>query len=186
MFFQNFCEVSVLTAPSFWDVSWCSFFRFNLVSNSVFIFFAVCTAFSCSSVTNQLAKEQIKGRDLPLWADTMEKPPCLRENTDPAQSLRYTLSFAIHLRKITGKNQFANEVPSYTNWYSGGVTAFSRRYWETLWAGIATGYRLNCPGIESRCGRDFPHPSRPALGPIQPPAQWVPVLSRVEAAWAWC
>ena len=31
--------------------------------------------------------------------------------------------------------------------------------------GIATRYGLDGPGIESRCGRDFPHPSRPALEP---------------------
>ena len=31
--------------------------------------------------------------------------------------------------------------------------------------GIATHYGLDGPGIESRWGRDFPHPSRPALGP---------------------
>ena len=30
--------------------------------------------------------------------------------------------------------------------------------------GIATRYRLVGPGIESLCGRDFPHLSRPALG----------------------
>ena len=30
---------------------------------------------------------------------------------------------------------------------------------------IATGYGLDGPGIESRWGRDFPHLSRPALGP---------------------
>ena len=30
---------------------------------------------------------------------------------------------------------------------------------------MATGYGLNGPGIESRCRRDFPHLSRPALGP---------------------
>ena len=31
--------------------------------------------------------------------------------------------------------------------------------------GIATRYGLDGPGIESRWGRDFPRPSRPALGP---------------------
>ena len=44
--------------------------------------------------------------------------------------------------------------------------------------GIASGYGLDCPGIESRLGRDFPHPFRTALGPDQPPIQWVLGISR--------
>jgi hypothetical protein len=44
--------------------------------------------------------------------------------------------------------------------------------------GISTRYGLDGPGIESLWGRDFPYLSRPALGPTQPPVQWVPGLSR--------
>ena len=44
--------------------------------------------------------------------------------------------------------------------------------------GTATGYGLDGPGMESRWGRDFPHLSRPVLGPTQSPIKWVPGLSR--------
>jgi hypothetical protein len=44
--------------------------------------------------------------------------------------------------------------------------------------GIATDYRLDGPGIESRWGCNFSHTSRPALGCTHPPVQWVPGLSR--------
>jgi hypothetical protein len=40
--------------------------------------------------------------------------------------------------------------------------------------GIATCYGLDGAGIELRSGRNFPHPSRPALGPTQSPIKWIP------------
>ena len=43
--------------------------------------------------------------------------------------------------------------------------------------GIASRYGLEGPGIESRLRRDFPHLSKPVLGPTQPPVKWVPGLS---------
>jgi hypothetical protein len=52
--------------------------------------------------------------------------------------------------------------------------------------GTASRYGMDGPGIGSRWGPDFPRPSRPVLGPTQPPIQWVPGLfSGGKAAGAW-
>ena len=71
---------------------------------------------------------------------------------------RLTLSFIITL--------LSKEVHDYPLYYN-TVTS----------VGIETDYGLGGPGIESRLGRDFSHTSRQALGPTQPPVQWVPGLS---------
>ena len=58
--------------------------------------------------------------------------------------------------------------------------------WPDSSVGIATGYGLDGPGIESRWWRDFSRLSRPVLGPTQSPVQWVPSPSRGwRAVWAW-
>jgi hypothetical protein len=52
--------------------------------------------------------------------------------------------------------------------------------------GVATCCRLEVPGIKSRSGRDFPHSSRPALGPTRPPVRCVPgFVTGSKAAGAW-
>ena len=43
--------------------------------------------------------------------------------------------------------------------------------------GVATDYRLDGPGSNPG-GDEIFRPFKPALGPTQPPAQWVPGLSR--------
>jgi len=50
---------------------------------------------------------------------------------------------------------------------------------------VATRYGLDGPGIVSRWWRDFPHLSRPALRPTQPPIQWVPGLPGGKSAGSW-
>jgi hypothetical protein len=51
--------------------------------------------------------------------------------------------------------------------------------------GIATRYGLDGPGIESRWGRDFPHPSWSPLGPTHPLYNGYRVFPGVKAAGAW-
>ena len=54
--------------------------------------------------------------------------------------------------------------------------------------GIETRYEMDGAGIETRWRRDLPDPSRPNLGPTQPPAQLVSVLfpgGTTAGAWSW-
>jgi hypothetical protein len=51
--------------------------------------------------------------------------------------------------------------------------------------GIATGYELDGPGIETRWGQDFQHPSRSALGSTQPLYNGYRVIPGGKVAGAW-
>jgi hypothetical protein len=55
-----------------------------------------------------------------------------------------------------------NKKGSFTEW------AFLRVLCKNA-VPVATGYRVDGPGIEFRCRQDSSHPSRPALWPNQPP-----------------
>ena len=49
----------------------------------------------------------------------------------------------------------------------------SKQHWQNIVGrdivvGVATRYGLDGTGIQSRWGRNFPHPSKPPLGPTQP------------------
>jgi len=59
------------------------------------------------------------------------------------------------------ENRLKTRHISLTQWISGPGSVVS----------IGTGYGLDGLGIESRKRQDFPHLSRPALGPTQPPVQ---------------
>jgi hypothetical protein len=88
-----------------------------------------------------------------MTSDTLTTP-CLWLLLSRGRRIRYTASHPISLR-----HTYFNVGP------------------DTV-VGIAIRYELDGKGIESRWGRDFQYPSRPALGPTQPPVQWVPGHSR--------
>ena len=73
-------------------------------------------------------------------------------------------------------NQKAGKEPT-ANIRSQNTYVYVVIYGPSSSVGIANDYGLDGPGIESRWVEIF-CPSRPALGPTQPPAQWVTGLSR--------
>ena len=74
----------------------------------------------------------------------------------------------LHFTSNRNENMFQNQYISLYRYHVGRDSSVGR----------ATRYGLDGLGIKSRCGQDFLHLSRPALGPSQPPVQWVPGIFR--------
>jgi len=62
-----------------------------------------------------------------------------------------------------------------------------QQYWvqsgRDISVSVVTSYRLDGSRIGSLGRRDFPHPSRLALWPMQLRTQWAPGLSQEESGW---
>jgi len=57
---------------------------------------------------------------------------------------------------------------------------------DVVYFTCCTSYISDFSGLASRCGRDFPYPSRPVLRPTQRSAQWIPgLLLGGKATGAW-
>jgi hypothetical protein len=113
-------------------------------------------------------------------------------------ALRY--SGAVHVQRVSQSRRGGNRIvfghgtSQDVSWPTPGEFLLHRPHIRTLilqWAGIATRYGLDGPGIKSRGGGgDFPLPSTsiPTLGPTQLSAQWVQSLfpwGKAARAWGW-
>ena len=95
-----------------------------------------------------------------------------------ARNLINVLAAAHHSFLSSARSIHSTPPPYFLKIHFNIIHPFTRSSGLDSLVDIVTRYGLDGPEIESRWGRDFLHPSRPALGPTQAPIQWVPCVSR--------
>ena len=98
--------------------------------------------------------------------------------TPGSSSTVHIYTQTVHRR--TQSTQTILRTTQLTNWKDcGACLVFARRYvGRDSSVSTVNRYELDGPEIDSRWRQDFPHSSRPAVEPRQPPIQWVTGLSR--------
>ena len=103
-----------------------------------------------------------------------------------SENMLYVWNSARHQHKSKQRNSSSQSghghncsphISIAATWLSVGSCPFLNRGRDSS-VGVATRYGMGGPGLNpgGGGGRDFPHSSIPALGPTQPPVQWVPDL----------